>query len=93
MTIVEFRCPRCAIRRTARLGEWGRFCFNCRLRWHGEVAPADAALAPHTVPFAATRYPFGPHELRRLEWYRAAIQNGLYGDWSLLPTPDQRPTA
>jgi alkylation response protein AidB-like acyl-CoA dehydrogenase len=38
----ERRCPRCAVRHTARVESAGNnYCFNCRLRW--EMEPAQGA--------------------------------------------------
>jgi hypothetical protein len=37
--IQEQACPRCAIRRTARLAYGTSFCFNCRLQWPTHDAP------------------------------------------------------
>jgi hypothetical protein len=34
MTIEHCTCPRCAIRRTTRLGQSrGGFCFTCKFQW------------------------------------------------------------
>jgi hypothetical protein len=75
MMIEQKRCPRCAIKRTANLGSWGSFCFNCRARLDGR---ALKALLPVSEPVA---YEFHGAELLRLQRYRAAIQAGLYSDW------------
>ena len=75
MTIEQRPCPRCAIRRTARLGTWGAFCFNCHL--HLASGKVDVPIRPAEVP----PYRFQPAELVRLERYRAAVQAGLYTDW------------
>jgi hypothetical protein len=72
MMISHVRCPRCGIDRTADLGTWGRFCFNCRLPIH---------RAPTAQPEATETYAFKPQELVRLERYRAAIRQGFYTDW------------
>jgi len=82
MTIVERRCPRCAIRRTAELRGWGRFCFNCRLRWGAQMQLTDNADAETRDVGVEPPYMFGPAELLRLERYRGAVRNGVYSDWS-----------
>ena len=98
MTIVEFRCPRCAIRRTVRVGHWGGFCFNCRFAWD-RPASADAASVPSGAPVQSALGLFGPAELLRLERYRAALQAGLYTDLAMahpdepLPSPSATPTS
>ena len=80
--IVERRCPRCAICRTMRLGQWGSFCHNCRLQWDRSVTAAEAvASASQVTPVDAAAYSFRPVELMRLTHYRAAIRHGLYTDW------------
>jgi len=81
MTIVERRCPRCAIRRTLWLAEWGAFCCNCRLQWRNP-APTCDGKAPAN---ATTADAFEPAELLRLELYRAAIREGIYTDWPATP--------
>ena len=65
MMIQQQACPRCHIRRTAKL--FGVLhCFNCRY--------------PSTnLDFVA--YPFTARELARLLSYRGAIRAGLYSDW------------
>src|ERR1051325_4993149 len=86
MTIEEQRCPHFGIRRTARLGEWGHFCFNCRRQWDGVRSVVDPRLAQVTGPAAAS--PFDQHQIHRLELYRAAVRAGLYSDWAPLdPEP------
>jgi hypothetical protein len=75
MMIEPRPCPRCAIRRTARLDTWGVFCFNCRFRLDG--GEVDAPMRPSEVPPCRLQ----PAELARLERYRAAVQAGLYTDW------------
>jgi hypothetical protein len=68
--IQEARCPRCGIRRTARLARSSRaLCFNCRLIW----GPGRAPVLPPGVA-----YPFTAAELARLRAYRGAIRAGLY---------------
>ena len=62
-------CPRCAIKRTARVDAGWFICFNCRLQW-GEHAPTPAAARL-----------FGATERARLEAYRAAVRAGLFSDW------------
>jgi hypothetical protein len=80
MIIMEQRCPRCAIRRTARLGASRSLCFNCGLKW-GRPASATEAAALRVAPAQTLSYPFSPAELVRLERYRAAIQAGVYTDY------------
>jgi len=84
MTIIEHRCPQCAIKRTVRLGEWGAFCFNCRLQWGGG-SPALVSEPNTSVPTGNfdhnSVYSFEPAELLRLDAYREAILKGLYTDW------------
>jgi ribosomal protein L37AE/L43A len=77
MTIEQRPCPRCAIRRTVRMGTWGWFCFNCRLH----LAAVDVS-GPGDIPTDAAGHQFTSAELLRLERYRAAIQAGVYSDWS-----------
>jgi hypothetical protein len=81
MMIEQTRCPRCAVRRIARLGTWGRFCFNCRTRLDGRELEVSR-------PQGEAPYPFQAVELLRLERYRAAIQAGLYSDWPEDGQPD-----
>jgi hypothetical protein len=65
--IQERSCPRCAIRRTVRLGRGLALCFNCRYHW-------DAHPLPPAEQFdAAAR--------ARLVSYRAAVRAGFYTDW------------
>ena len=87
MTVQEQRCPRCGIKRTAWLGEWGSFCFNCRLRWGDR---SEVARPPALPSMAAPQPPpwFGPAEVVRLAVYRAAVRAGFYTDW-----PTQGPAA
>lgn len=80
MIIMDQRCPRCAIRRTADLRNWGYFCFNCRLRWCSPASATEAAVI-HAASLESPPHPFGPRELLRLERYRAAIQAGFFTDW------------
>ena len=80
MVIQQSRCPRCAIRRTVRLGARGAFCFNCRLQWDTERAAHQGMKAAGSTP-PPLQHPFVPAELIRLERYRAAIRAGLYSDW------------
>ena len=75
MMIEHKRCPRCAIKRTANLGIWGSFCFNCRARLDGREFEALPLVAEPAA------YEFHGAELLRLQRYRAAIQAGLYSDW------------
>jgi hypothetical protein len=64
--IQERACPRCANRRTVRVGSLARlFCFNCRHAW----AAADSI-----------QFPFTPAELQRLKAYRAAVRAGFFTD-------------
>ena len=65
--LIEDRaCPRCANRRTVRLGQDKSVCFNCRFRW---------------VPEPVERWPsFTDVERARLEIYRAAVWAGFYTD-------------
>ena len=79
MTIVEQRCPRCAIRRTLSLGEWGAFCCNCRLQWNAPARTRDIDFRTRTAD--ANPQPFEHAELARLERYRMAIERGIYTDW------------
>jgi hypothetical protein len=82
--IQEQACPRCAIRRTARLayGTYGTsFCFNCRLRW-----PTQAPPVPYTVGAPSPRQVLAPGELARLVAYRAAVRAGFYSDWPVVST-------
>jgi hypothetical protein len=81
MMIEQRPCPRCATRRTARLGTWGAFCFNCRLRLASD--DGDVPIRPAEVP----PYRFQPAELVRLERYQAAVQAGLYTDWPIGARP------
>jgi hypothetical protein len=61
--IQECPCPRCAHRRTVRVGSSSNaFCFNCRYGWGGGWQVNNAQHA------------FGVREQARLELYRAAIQ-------------------
>jgi hypothetical protein len=88
MTVQEKHCPRCGIKRTVWLGEWGSFCFNCRLRWG-----RGSGIAPQPAPTATVspqRFEgLLPAELARLATYRAAVRAGFYTDW---PTPDTSAT-
>ena len=80
--IVEGRCPRCAIRRTMWLGNWGSFCHNCRLQWNRSVTAGEAGASDSQVtPVDAAAHSFRPIELMRLAHYRAAIRHGMYTDW------------
>ena len=82
MTIVERRCPRCAIKRTVQLAEWGGFCFNCRLQLDVPARVAEvASTAQREAPDQTAAYAFDAAELVRLERYRAAIQRRIYTDW------------
>jgi hypothetical protein len=75
----EMRCPRCGIRRVGNLGNWGRFCFNCRM----PLPPKSAE--PHNLadpqPQLREPYVFEGGALERLKWYRAALRAGFYADW------------
>jgi len=83
MTIIERRCPRCAIRRTVSLGEWGAYCWNCRHQWDIPLRPGNIDRTERTSAF-----PFEPAELVRLERYRVAICKGIYTDWpAATPAP------
>jgi hypothetical protein len=83
MTIQEQRCPRCGIKRTVWLGEWGSFCFNCRLRSGDRHEVARPAAPPPPSPCLS------PAGLARLATYRAAVRAGFYSDW---PTRDTTST-
>jgi hypothetical protein len=74
--IQERACPRCTIRRTARLAYGTFFCFNCRLQW-----PTRAAPAPPPVGTPSPQHVLGPDALARLAMYRAAVRAGFYSDW------------
>jgi hypothetical protein len=77
--IQERACPRCGIRRTARLayGTSGTsFCFNCRLQWPTREAPVS-----HPVGTPSPQHVLGPDALARLAVYRAAVRAGFYSDW------------
>jgi hypothetical protein len=74
--IQEQACPRCAIRRTARLAYGTSFCFNCRLQW-----PAHQTPCARAVEVEPPRYVFAADELLRLTAYRAAVREGFYSDW------------
>jgi ribosomal protein L37AE/L43A len=74
--IQERTCPRCAIRRTARLGQGTSFCFNCRLKWPTRAAPVAQRVGtplPHQM--------LGPADLARMAVYRAAVRAGFNSDW------------
>lgn len=74
MTIEDKPCPRCNIRRTARLGSWGSICLNCRRPLTVAASTAEPVAPPASDIFKLA-------ELARLESYRAAILAGLYTDW------------
>jgi hypothetical protein len=79
--IVEKRCPRCAIRRTGWLGQWGSFCYNCRFQWDCPAPATEArASSGQSTPIETAGYSFSPAELMRLVNYRAAVRHGLYTD-------------
>jgi hypothetical protein len=61
MIIQELACPRCAIRRTARLAYGTSFGFNCRLQW-----PAHDAPLLHVVEVQSPLHVFAADELARL---------------------------
>ena len=74
-TVQDQRCPRCAIRRTVRVGSDARsFCFNCRYRWDPR---APASLEPVRLLAESV---FDADELARLRVYRRAVQAGFYSD-------------
>jgi hypothetical protein len=83
--IQERPCPRCAIRRTARLAYGTSFCFNCRLQWPTHDAPLLDA-----VEVLAPLHAFAADELARLSVYRAAVRNGFYTDGATLISPSNR---
>jgi hypothetical protein len=74
--IQEQACPRCAIRRTARLGYGASLCFNCHFQW-----PTDAARLPNTTELPSPLFVFASDELARLSVYRTAVRDGFYTDW------------
>jgi ribosomal protein L37AE/L43A len=75
-TIQEHRCPRCGIRRTARIAQSStHHCFNCRFSWVASRAP---------LPSTGDAYPFTRAELERLTAYRDAVRAGLYDDWRVI---------
>src|SRR5437868_411983 len=80
--IQERACPRCAIRRTARLGYGASFCFNCRFQ-----SPTDAAPLPHSAELPSPLFVFAPDELARLNVYRTAVRDGFYTDWGTASAP------
>jgi hypothetical protein len=88
MTIVEQRCPRCAIQHTVRFGHLGSYCFNCRFRWHASGCTTRVQSPMH---FHVMEYPFGPAELTRLENYRAAVKAGFYNDWPVSESIERQP--
>ena len=74
-SIQDQRCPRCAIRRTARVGTDARsFCFNCRYRWDPRM---PSSVEP--IRFLAETI-FSADELTRLRVYRRAVRAGFYSD-------------
>jgi hypothetical protein len=74
-TVQLRHCPRCAIRRTVRVGSDVRsFCFNCRYRWDPRT---PGSIEPVRVAAEAI---FTPDELARLRVYRRAVQAGFYSD-------------
>src|SRR5918911_3363664 len=73
MFIEPRSCPRCAALRTLRLFDGRSFCCNCKFQW----APRQT-LEPDPLAYMFTR-----EELARLAAYRAAVQAGLYSDWSV----------
>jgi hypothetical protein len=74
--IQERACPRCAHRRTVRVGNSARlFCFNCRHAW----AASDEHILQAPWP-ALDSYVFQPAELARLRMYRAAVRAGFFTD-------------
>ena len=77
--IQERACPRCAIRRTARLAYGTSFCFHCRLQW-----PTQAAAVLHGVGAPSPCQVLAPGELARLAAYRAAVRAGFYSDWPVV---------
>ena len=84
--IVEKHCPRCAIRRTVWLGQWGSFCHNCRLQWDFPAPAVEAGVGISQASRVETAaHAFSPAELTRLGHYRAAIRHGVYTDWPAMP--------
>lgn len=75
-TIQQHPCPRCAIRRTVRIGRVS-FCFNCRLRWGSRWAEVFDTSAEPRVQLP---YTFTAAETARLTIYRNAIRAGFYSD-------------
>jgi hypothetical protein len=65
--IQDRACPRCANRRTVRLGQDKSVCFNCRYQWQAERVPAPG-------------WAFTDVEQARLAIYRAAVRAGFYTD-------------
>jgi hypothetical protein len=88
IVIQEHACPRCAIRRTARLVYGTSFCFNCRLQW----PPHDAPLLD-TGHIPSQLHVFAADELARLRVYRTAVRDGFYNDWDALTGPAIRPVS
>ena len=82
IVIQEQACPRCAIRRTARLAYGASFCFNCRFQWPTHAAPLPYTTAEVPSPL----FVFAPDELARLSVYRTAVRDGFYTDWATLST-------
>jgi hypothetical protein len=76
--IIEPRaCPRCGIRRTARLYRRAiSHCFNCRWQWEWSAFAESQLAAPPRAD-----YSFSTQEVARLKAYRGAIRRGLYSDW------------
>jgi hypothetical protein len=83
--IQERPCPRCTIRRTARLAYGTSFCFNCRLQWPTLGAPLLDAVEVSPPPHV-----FTADESARLSVYRAAVHDGFYTDWATLVSPSNR---
>jgi hypothetical protein len=74
LVVQERACPRCATKRTVRIGTSATsFCFNCRTRWSG----GSVASPARPVLEAAVQ--------RRWEIYRAAVRAGFYTDRLVSP--------
>jgi hypothetical protein len=67
--IQDRACPRCANRRTVRLGQGSSLCFNCRYHWD-----------PEPVELMPAGWSFDAAERSRLVIYRAAVRAGFYSD-------------
>lgn len=87
MLIEHKACPRCGNARTVRVRRELSMCWNCKLQWSpisgaacGEAIATPASVPPDTEQARQLDYPFTPRELRRLEYYRAAVAAGFYTD-------------